>query len=533
MNKQELKLFVEGFTKKPVRFAELYPTEYEALVEYTSYLSGSVPIKQRFWHVMHDGSIPSCEVCGSTSIAWNKDRQDYNRCCSKKCQAQLPDVSEKKTTTLIVKYGVDHYAKTGIRSVNQTNAARRARTQQERDAASERMKQLWESKSELDKQAWAQEKKTQFFDKYGCYSILQTKEGMATHQQRMLEKYGDTSYHRSFMDASVVHALNDKQWLLTKHCDEKLTLQQIAELLDVQPSTVCDAFDRHSIEKCRYYGSGGQREIVDFVKSLGIECHENHQLDGVEVDVFIPSHNVAIEYCGIYWHCDIHPRITPSYHQRKWQHAADRDIMLLTIYDMEWHTNKQRCKDIIRQRLHVYDGIRIGARKCTIDIPPREEVKKFFNQVHIQGSPVGGTTIGLRHGDDLVACMTIKPHGSDCEISRYATIGRVQGGFTKLLKYATTHFDATTFTTFADLRYGNGKLYLDAGFTAVEMQPPTFSVYSNRTKQMLHRSNVMKHKLLAKYPDLLAPTMTEREMHNRLNILRIWDCGKIKYQKVV
>lgn len=532
MTREELKVFINGFTKKPVRFAELYPIEFASLMEHTENLRGAVPVKQRFWHIVHDGVDPMCEVCGSPEITWNKDKQTYNRCCSKKCQAQLADVADKKTATLLAKYGVDHYAKTGMRSVNQIESASRPKPQHVRDAAAQRMKQLWEAKSEADKQTWANEKKQQFFDKHGCFSILQTEEGMATHQRRMLDKYGDTSYHRSFMDATVVDKLNDKQWLITKHYDEKLTLQQIAAELDVQPSTLCDAFDRHRLEKRRYYGSGGQREIADFVRSLGIDCVENYQLDGVELDVFIPSHNVAIEYCGIYWHCDIHPRITPTYHQRKWQHAADRGIMLLTIYDMEWQGSKQRCKDIIQQRLHVYNGVQIGARKCTIVNPPKDDVKRFFDRVHIQGKPVGGITIGLQH-DELVACMTIKMHGSECEISRYATSGRVQGGFTKLLNYVTNNFNVATFTTFADLRYGNGKLYLDSGFTAVETQPPTFSVYSNRTKQMLHRSNVMKHKLLAKYPDILTPDMTEREMHNRLNILRIWDCGKIKYQKVV
>ena len=48
------------------------------------------------------------------------------------------------------------------------------------------------------------------------------------------------------------------------------------------------------------------KEIVNFIKSLNIKVDENNTtiLNGKELDIYIPSHNVAIEYDGLYWHSE-------------------------------------------------------------------------------------------------------------------------------------------------------------------------------------------------------------------------------------
>jgi G:T-mismatch repair DNA endonuclease (very short patch repair protein) len=47
-----------------------------------------------------------------------------------------------------------------------------------------------------------------------------------------------------------------------------------------------------------------EKEIILFLKSIGIESFQSHRVDTKICDIYIPSFNLIIEYFGDYWHCN-------------------------------------------------------------------------------------------------------------------------------------------------------------------------------------------------------------------------------------
>ena len=63
----------------------------------------------------------------------------------------------------------------------------------------------------------------------------------------------------------------------------------------------------HGCPKCGLIFDKSENEVKDFIKSLGINFIENSRniISPLELDIYIPSHNMAIEYDGLYWHNEI------------------------------------------------------------------------------------------------------------------------------------------------------------------------------------------------------------------------------------
>ena len=103
---------------------------------------------------------------------------------------------------------------------------------------------------------------------------------------------------------------------------------------------------------CSNRVSCGEREVAQFVKSLGINIVENDRtqiinpLSGhnLELDIWIPSMKKAIEYNGIYWH---------SFPDRQKLDKIKKDqckklgIDLLIVHDTKWMDNLEIEQQII------------------------------------------------------------------------------------------------------------------------------------------------------------------------------------------
>jgi len=86
-----------------------------------------------------------------------------------------------------------------------------------------------------------------------------------------------------------------------------------------------------------YSSSKLEKEVTEYVKSIGLEIEENDRsiISPLELDIYIPSHKLAIEFNGIYWHskeigCD------KWYHQYKTEKCDRINIRLIHIYEHEW-----------------------------------------------------------------------------------------------------------------------------------------------------------------------------------------------------
>ena len=92
-----------------------------------------------------------------------------------------------------------------------------------------------------------------------------------------------------------------------------------------------------------------EQELYDFVKTLCKDTiHKNRQIiKPYELDIYIPSLKLAIEYNGTYWH-SIENGISEDYHLNKSISCRNKNVRLIHIYEFEdLNKQKQLLKDLI------------------------------------------------------------------------------------------------------------------------------------------------------------------------------------------
>lgn len=114
---------------------------------------------------------------------------------------------------------------------------------------------------------------------------------------------------------------------------------------------------------------------------------------------------------------------------------------------------------------------------------------------------------------------------------RYATNGLVQGGFTKLLKYAASKFTPSSFVTFADHCISDGGLYANNGFIVDTQIEPDYMYVVNGERK--HKFGYRIQKFRSDPNLLFQEGLTERELATLNGLDRIWDAGKTKYRYIL
>jgi len=286
--------------------------------------------------------------------------------------------------------------------------------------------------------------------------------------------------------------------------------------------------------KCGLIYDKSEGEVKEFISSLKIIFEENNRtiLDGKELDVYIPSHNLAIEYDGLYWHSEQY--LDKDYHLTKTELCEAKGIKLIHIFEDEW-IYKQ---DIVKSRLMNLFGLssnKIYARKCVIKEISSKESKEFLNTNHIQGGVNSKHNIGLYYNNELVSLMTFgnlrkslgnKSNENTYELLRFCNKlnTNVIGGADKLLKYFIKTYNPKEIISYADRRWSQGDLYDKLGFDFVHNSKPNY-FYINKGKRE-YRFKYRKDVLVKEGFD---KNKTEHEIMKERGFNRIYDCGNKKY----
>lgn len=279
--------------------------------------------------------------------------------------------------------------------------------------------------------------------------------------------------------------------------------------------------------------SKSEKELADFILSelkIPIEQRNRTLLDGLEIDVLIPSHKIAIEFNGLYWHSEACIQ-DKNYHLHKTEIAESKGYHLIHIFEDEWLEHKDLVLSKVRHFLGCdTDKPVIGARKCVIKTLSKPLAEPFLTTYHLQGFVASTAYYGAFYGDILVGVMTFKQEKPNMwNLTRFATNTdyRLPGLANKVFKQFVKDNNPTEVKTFLDRRWGycGGNVYDKMGFELIETLLPDYK-YVVR-KQRVHKFNFRKHILSKKYN--LPLTMTEKEMAEQLGFYRIWDCGLYKY----
>lgn len=255
----------------------------------------------------------------------------------------------------------------------------------------------------------------------------------------------------------------------------------------------------------------------------------------LELDFYIPNHNLAIECNGLYWHTEKFGKKNKNYHLNKTELCNEKNIQLLHIFENEWiDPIKQNIwKSIINNKLHKISN-KIFARKCEIKNLSSDNVivNIFLNNNHLQGQCNSLIKLGLYYNNEIVSLMTFGKSRYDknyeWELLRFCNKINtlVIGGASKLFKYFIENYKPKSIISYADKRYSNGNLYLKLNMQFIENTKPNYYYYKNC--QIFNRISFQKHKLQKKLENYDSE-LTEWENMQLNGYDRIWDCGHLKF----
>jgi hypothetical protein len=283
--------------------------------------------------------------------------------------------------------------------------------------------------------------------------------------------------------------------------------------------------------KCPSVISYAQQELIDFIKE-DKTINDREVIKPNELDIFIPSKNIAIEYHGIYWHSynKLESNIEKYKHHNKASICFDKGIQLIQIFENEWLNKKNIVKSIINAKLGINN--KIFARKCEIKELSSKEFNEFCNKSHIQGKLNSVIKLGLIHYDRLVCVIGFNRHSRyDYECTRFCNELNVNvvGGASKLFKYFLNKWKPNSILSFADRRYSNGRLYKTLGFELIGVTDPGYFYFKNGGDMILYsRQQFQKHKLKNKLDNFNSDLSEAQNMFNN-KYRRLWDAGHWKF----
>ncbi len=161
--------------------------------------------------------------------------------------------------------------------------------------------------------------------------------------------------------------------------------------------------------------------------------------------------------------------------------ASAKDQQILNIWEDQWHIKTAMVKARILHRIN--DGLRLGARSCTVQKIDKTEADKFFNANHLQGATTYHYKYGLFNAGKLVAAAAfgksrVMVDGPNLyrsyELIRFASIldYTIVGGLGKLLNEFIRQHHVKHIMTYIDLDWGLGKSYRQLGFAEAGVTGP-------------------------------------------------------------
>lgn len=283
-------------------------------------------------------------------------------------------------------------------------------------------------------------------------------------------------------------------------------------------------FEKEDADKIKKGFDGKSKpeiEIAEWLKQY-IEIEESNRtiLNGKELDIYIPSKKVAIEFDGLYFHSNQFR--DKQYHYWKFDECRKQGIRLIHIFEDEWREKQDIVKSLLLSSIGIYSKKHF-ARKCTVKEIEKSVAKQFLNENHINGYVNCSKAYGLFNGTELLQVITVGKNRFNkekkLELLRMATKLNTQvvGGFSKLLKDA----NITEIESYVDNRLFNASGYISSGWTVLEETP--ISYYYTNFESRFNRMKFQK----AKLPQV-GENDTEEMRANALGFYRIYDCGTTK-----
>lgn len=292
----------------------------------------------------------------------------------------------------------------------------------------------------------------------------------------------------------------------------------------------------HGCPACANSLSKGEKEVFELIKHYYPDAQQRVRdvIPPLELDIYIPSLKLAVEYNGEFWHSV--DKKGKNYHLNK-RHACEATgVRLISVCETDWKTKQERVERIILNAIGKSSGKTVYARKCAIREVICKDYRAFMNENHIQGYAIATHRYGLYDGDELVACMGFKQLKDgvwDCV--RYATSCRVPGGHSKLFKFMAKALDMEVAQSFVDMDFFTGSSYREEdGWVDSGSETVGFRVWHQKTgfmpRQKWWKDFIPKTlEQLGADPAIYDRNKTQRQMMEEAGCLVIENSGNKKF----
>jgi hypothetical protein len=279
-----------------------------------------------------------------------------------------------------------------------------------------------------------------------------------------------------------------------------------------------------------------QASLPEIARSL---TGDSHGTPRFSLDIYIPSHKLAIEYNGLYWHStDFHP--DPYYHLKKTQACEALGIRLIHIWEDDWNLKRPLMESKLRHILGVATGTKVYPRQCVITVPTTQQKRDFYDAHHIKGDGAGFVTYALTHPVyGHLAMLTLK-HTADpsvLDLNRFAvdTGFHVPGAFSKLLSHFLRSYTGSwsSIITYADRCWSQGNVYLKNGFTLTHETPPAFhGVERTALLKRVSRRAYTHERLARRFPEFYMQSghPSQLDVLKQAGVKVVYDCGNFAFK---
>ena len=392
-------------------------------------------------------------------------------------------------------------------------------------------------------------------------------------KQTNLERYGNEYYRNMEKVKETVSKKTPSEWrkIITKRKETSLQKYEISNPAqshfknkeNFNLKFVLKTFVKNSKflkdEFCEYFGcdfqaasrfkrrynlnipnknmrSKTQRRIFDSIRTD--DKLENHRklIFPLELDIYIPSAKLAIEYNGLLYHSRGYdssskansPDFPRDYHLNKTKLCEEQGVQLLHIFEGE---NLNIWYSMIHSKLGLNE--KLYARKCFIKEIQFKEASEFLEANHLQGSCNSKINLGLFYNDELVSLMTFGKarfnKQYDWELLRFCSKRNLNviGAAGKLLKHFRRNYNGSIIS-YANRRWSNGDLYEKLGFSKVKETPPNYWYFRKNEGVLFSRVMFQKHKLKDILENFDASLSETQNMLNN-GYRQIFDCGNLVY----
>ena len=279
-----------------------------------------------------------CPICGNI-LSPNNIKEQFNqrkidKCCSTKCAQELmfiktgyyncqqdPLTKEKKKKTTLMNYGVQNpqFSKDIVFRIKTSLGNTFA--------------------DQVKKNKILEKTKNTNLKKYGAEFYTKTEEYKIKRNKTILEKYESWENYYNIWRKTYYNNQMLKYGVSSPNKLDFIKIKQAESLTN---------FYQSNPQK----GNKLELQIISYLTNelnLSIDIKRRNIIAPFEIDIYIPSYNIAIEINGNRFHQTEFKN--KNYHVNKTNECEKRGIRLIHIWEHEWLTNQEYVKEVIKQYL--------------------------------------------------------------------------------------------------------------------------------------------------------------------------------------